>query len=237
VGGLTLLSALGVLWTPLLWTLPLLALAVGTLLVQAGVSAKRAAFTSMPRSRLAWLRLWSVTTVLHLLQPLARLRGRWRHGLTPWRRGAAHGLVCPWPQVSIAWHEQWQSATERLQHIEEVLRAGGTLVTRGGDYDRWDLEVCGGLFGSARALLVIEEHGAGKQLLRFRSWPKCSKKGLALLSLCAALTVGAALGQAWPVAITLGYGVVLLAGRAFQECAGALASLRHALSRVKVEGV
>jgi hypothetical protein len=237
IGALILLSALGSFWPPLLWTLPLLALAVGTLLVQAGVSAKRASFTSMPRSRLAWLGLWSVTTMLHLLQPLARLRGRLRYGLTPWRRGAAHGLVWPWPQVSIAWHEQWQSATERLQRIEEILHTGGTLVRRGGEYDRWDLEVCGGLFGSARALLVIEEHGAGKQLLRFRSWPRYSKKGLTLLGLCVALTVGAAFGDAWPVALILGYGVVLLGSRAFQECAGALATLRHALSRVKVESV
>jgi hypothetical protein len=235
VGGLALLSALGYLWTPLLWALPLLALAAGTLLVQAGVSARRASFTSRPRSRLAWLGLWSLTTVLHLLQPLARLRGRLRYGLTPWRRGAAHGVVWPWTQVSITWHEQWQSAIERLQHVEAILRAGGTLVTRGGDYDRWDLEVCGGLFGSARTLMAIEEHGAGKQLLRFRSWPRCSKKGLALLLLCTALTVGAAVNQAWLVALILGGGVVLLTGRAFQECAGALATVRQALRRVKVE--
>ena len=85
--------------------------------------------------------------------------------------------------------------------------------------------------------MAIEEHGAGKQLLRFRSWPRCSKKGLALLLLCTALAVGAAVNQAWPVALILGGGVVLLTGRAFQECAGALATVRQALRRVKVEDV
>jgi hypothetical protein len=135
------------------------------------------------------------------------------------------------------WHEQWQSAVERLQNLEAMLRTGGTLVARGGDYDRWDLEVRGGVFGAARTLMAIEEHGAGKQLIRFRSWPKCSKRGLALIVLCAILAVGAALEHAWPSAIILGVGVVLLASRAFQECAGSLATIVQALKRVKAEDV
>ena len=237
VGSLAVLSALGFLWTPLLWALPLFVLAAGTLVVQAGVSAMQASFTSAPRSRVSWLGFWCLTTLLHLLQPLARLRGRLLHGLTPWRWESAQGLVWPWPQISIMWHEQWQSAIERLQNLEAMLRTGGTLVARGGDYDRWDLEVRGGVFGAARTLMAIEEHGAGKQLIRFRSWPKCSKQGLALIMLCAMLAVGAAIEQAWPSAIILGFGVVLLASRAFQECAGALATIVQALKRVQAEDV
>jgi GT2 family glycosyltransferase len=237
VGSLAVLAALGLLWAPLLWALPFFLLAAGVLLVQAGVNAVRASFTSVSRVGLLWLGLWGVTTLLHIMQPLARLRGRLRHGLTPWRWNPMQGVVWPWPQVSIMWHEQWQSATERLQLVETSLRTGGNTVVRGGDYDRWDLEVRGGLLGSARTLMTIEEHGAGKQLIRFRSWPKCSKKGLALIGLCAALAVGSAVDQAWPSAIILGFGVVLLASRAFQECAGALATILHALKRVKAEDV
>lgn len=237
VGSLAVLSALGLLWSPLLWALPLFLLAAGVLLVQAGVNAVRASFTSVSHFGLPWLGLWGVTTLLHIMQPLARLRGRLRHGLTPWRWNPVQGVVWPWPQVSIMWHEQWQSATERLQHVETALRTGGNTVVRGGDYDRWDLEVRAGLLGSARTLMTIEEHGAGKQLIRFRSWPKCSKKGLALIGLCAALAVGSAVDQAWPSAIILGFGVVLLASRAFQECAGALATILHALKRVQAEDV
>jgi O-antigen biosynthesis protein len=237
IGSFVVLSALGILWTPLLWALPLLALAAGTLVVQASVNAVRASFTSRPRSGAIWLGLWGLTTLLHLIQPLARLRGRLRYGLTPWRWNPVQGLVWPWPQVFIMWHEQWRSTTERLQNVEAILRTGGTSVVRGGDYDRWDLEVRGGLFGSARTLMTIEEHGAGKQLIRFRSWPKFAKKGLTLIGLCTTLAVGAALDAAWPSALILGCGVVLLASRAFQECAGALATILHALRRVKAEDV
>ena len=31
---------------------------------------------------------------------------------------------------------------------------------QGGDYDRWDLEIRGGLLGSLRTRMAIEEHGA-----------------------------------------------------------------------------
>ena len=43
------------------------------------------------------------------------------------------------------------SVAERLQAIEASLRARGARVRRGGAYDRWDLEVRGGLLGAARS--------------------------------------------------------------------------------------
>jgi hypothetical protein len=104
---------------------------------------------------------------------------------------------------------------------------------RGGEYDRWDLEVRGGLFGATRLLAATEEHGAGKQLVRFRLWPKCSTKGLGLFLFFATLTVGAGLDQAWHSAGILGGVVILLVCRMFKECAGAMATLLHALKQVK----
>src|ERR1700746_2669021 len=78
------LSALGTLWTPLLFVVPVAACAVALPLVQAVASAARASFASAPRSGAAeMLRLRGLTAFLHLLQPLARLRGRLLGGLTP----------------------------------------------------------------------------------------------------------------------------------------------------------
>src|SRR5205807_1117254 len=76
IATLTALSALGLFWRPLLLALPLLGYAVGLLLVQAGLSARHASFASAPQSRSERLRLWGLTTLLYLMQPLARLRGR-----------------------------------------------------------------------------------------------------------------------------------------------------------------
>jgi hypothetical protein len=237
IGTLAALSVLGIFWPPLTLALPLLVYAVGVLLVQAGLSAGHASFASAPRSRREKLWLRGLTTLLHLIQPLARLRGRWRYGLTPWRWRSAQGLVWPWPRTLQLWSEQWQCPMARLQLLEETLRAAGTAGTRGGDYDRWDLEVRGGLFGAARLLATTEEHGAGKQLVRFRLWPKCSVKGLALILLFSALATGAALDQAWYSATMLMLVALLPACRMLQECAGVMATVQHTLKQTGLEDV
>lgn len=228
---LAVLSLLGLLWSPLLLTLPLLALASGALVVQAGLSATHASFTSSPRTRLARLKLYSLTALLHLLQPLARLYGRMLHGLAPWRWRGARGSTWPHPHTCTLWSEQWQDPIARLQSLEASLCALGTCVRRGGDYDRWDLEVRGGIFGTARMQMAIEEHGAGKQLVRFRSWPVCSSGGLMLLLLFALLSSGAALDRSWAVSAMLGGVALLLALRVFEECAHALMILLHVLKQ------
>ena len=226
---LAVLSALGTAWRPLLTAVPLLVLALGAPLVQAVLAAERASFSNMPRSRLAELQLRGLTAFLHLLQPLARLYGRLRWGLTPWRRRGASGPALPRPQQFVIWSEQWQSAEARLRDVETTLRAEGVVAPRGGDYDRWDLEVRGGLLGAARLRMVIEEHGSGKQLVRFRVWPRCSRLGVALNLLFAMLAAGAALHQAG-IAFVITCGTALLLGlRTFGECNVAMAVVHRTL--------
>ncbi len=220
---LAALSLLGAAWKPLSAALPLFLLALGALLVQAVLAAERASFTSAPRSRLAELASRGLTAFLHLLQPLARLCGRIRWGLTPWRRQGAPGPAPLWPRQFVIWSEQWQPAEARLQSLEVALQTERAVAPRGGDYDRWDLEVRGGLLGAARLRMAIEEHGAGKQLVKFRVWPRCSPLGLVLTLVFGSLAVGAALDQA-AVAFTIMCGTaVLLALRAFGECHAAMA--------------
>jgi cellulose synthase/poly-beta-1,6-N-acetylglucosamine synthase-like glycosyltransferase len=233
---LAALSLLGILWTPLLIALPLLTLAVGALLVQAGLSAAQASFTSAPRSRVTRLKSHGLTAFLYLLQPLARLSGRLRYGLVPWRLRGASALQLPRARTSIIWSECWQAPAERLHSIEVALRALGAWVRRGGDYDRWDLEVRGGILGTTRTLMAIEEHGAGKQLVRFRSWPRCPANGLALILLFAILSIATALDHAWIVSIILGGVAMLLALRTLQECARAMAAVLRVLEHLKEGG-
>ncbi len=230
---LAVLSLLGILWTPLLLSLLLLALAVCVLLIQVGLSAARASFTPASRSRIARLNLRGLTALLHLLQPLARLYGRLRYGLVPWRLHGPSGLCLPRTRMSTLWSECWRASTEWLQAIEAALCAVGTCVRRGGDYDRWDLEVRGGILGTARTRMALEEHGAGKQLVRFRSWPRCSTTGLALILLFAALSTGAALDDAWIASLMLGVVALLLALRTLLECARAMVAILHILEHPK----
>ena len=52
-------------------------------------------------------------------------------------------------------------------------------VVRGGDIDRWDIQVRLGPLGSARLRVAVEEHGQGRQLVRYRVWPRWSRAAAA----------------------------------------------------------
>ncbi len=226
---LAALSLLGAAWRPLLAAVPLVVLALGASLMQAGLAAERATFTNTPRSRFAELKLRGLTAFLHLLQPLARLCGRIRWGLTPWRRRGARGPALPWPRQYVLWSEQWQPPETRLQAVEHAIRAEGAVAPRGGDYDRWDLEVRGGLLGATRLFMATEEHGAGKQLLRFRVWPRCSPLGLMLTLLFAVISIAAGIDHDADGCALTGAIALLLALRAFHECKVAMAVVRRTL--------
>jgi hypothetical protein len=164
-----------------------------------------------------------------LLQPLARLIGRIRSGLTVWRHRGRSGIVWPWRRKSSIWSEEWHSNHEWLAAVEEDLVREGTVVRRGGDFDPWDLEVRGGLFGSARMLMGIEEHGAGKQLLRFRTWPKFSLPVILVDYIFTLLAFGAAMEHAWVAWSVLTLFVGLFSFRLFQESAAAESAILYTL--------
>src|SRR5215204_5877396 len=225
---LATLCALSGVWRPMLVFLPLLALAVGARLIQVGLSAFRALFTGSKRSR---LKLFGLTAFLHLIHPLARLYGRLRHGLGPWRGGAI-GLSLPRPRTIAVWSERWQAPDERPRSIEATLRGYGIAVHRGGDYDRWDLEVRREMLGVVRLLMANEEYPEGKQLLRFRIWPLVPT-GVPLLTLLfVALSLWAALDRAWVACAILGGVAVLVVLRTLQECAVASAAALSALRKL-----
>jgi hypothetical protein len=176
------LSALGGLWSPLRWALPVLALAFGVSVLQAGRTAARASATRRTAPRSYRVRFVALVTFLQVLQP--------------------------------------------------VLRATGATVLPGGPFDRWDLQVLDGTLGSVRLRLAVEEHGAGRQFLKLRAWPRCSGAALALTLLFLVLGGGAALDGVWAASALL-VGVALhLALRAFRECAGAAGAVWWAVSRL-----
>ncbi len=220
------LSVLSILWKPLLLIPGMLIFTVGASVVQGSLGAAQASFADAPRSRITRLKLHALTALLHLLQPLARLRGRLQ--FTAQRR-CRLGVALPWPRKSSIWTEHWQAPGKRLQSIKAALQADGATVLPGGDYDCWDLEVRGGMLGAVRLLMAVEEHAAGRQLVRFRSWPRCTAGALLPILLGAALTTDATLDHAWLAAAILGGVTATLALRTFQQCAGATAAVMHAL--------
>ena len=222
---LAVLSGVGIVWMPLLLAVPLLCAAIGALLVDATLGAARARF---PAQRRRW-RLLLLTGVLYLLQPLARLHGRMAHGLTPWRRRGAAGFGSPVPRTHSFWSERWQGVEDRMGALTTALTGDGAVVRAGGDWDRWDAQVRGGLLGAARLRIGIEEHGGGRQLIRVRSWPHAPAAAIALGIGFGSVAVLASLSHADAATIPLGLIAAALVVRMVHECGRAMATIKRAL--------
>jgi GT2 family glycosyltransferase len=228
--GLGFLTAVGAVWTPLWFVAaPLLAFALGALLLQAALSAAQASFTSKSQTRSKRVKLYALTTCMHLMQPLARLWGRLSHGLTPWRRRGPRALAWPWPGTASCWSEQWVAPSQWLERLEERLRAQQAVVLRGGDYDAWDLLVRGGFLGGTRIQVTVEEHGAGRQMIRWRYWPKACKSASWVTLGCALLAVAAAWQGALLALAVLGVTALGLIIGMLQECAATTRTILNAV--------
>src|SRR5207237_10496327 len=102
-------------------------------------------------------------------------------------------ISLPIAQTKAVWSEKWHAPEEVFAIVDGVLKGEGAVVEYGGGFDRWDLQVRGGILASARVLTTVEEHGAGKQLFRFKIYPKVSGKWSLVLLLLIALAVQAGL--------------------------------------------
>jgi GT2 family glycosyltransferase len=238
IGFLAGLGLLGAFYQPLRFSVGLLLLlSFLPPVAHALSSGTKCFFRISPRHRLGRWRFALGTALLHFLQPAARLLGRFRQGLTPWRRRGEARMILPWSKTCEIWSEKhWRSSEERLARLEGVMKGSGAVVLRGGDYDRWDLEVRGGLLGTARAQLVIEEHGQGRQLVRLRLWPMASAAAMVAVSIFSSLAIIAALDLSWVAWGLLNVPGICLLARAAFESGTALAVMVAAIPATLQEG-
>jgi O-antigen biosynthesis protein len=221
-------TMLGISWTPLLWLTPLLITGVGLTVVQAVRASMRATFDSKPNSKLGYAGLRLLVVWLHLVQPAARLLGRVQHGLGPWSwKGITR--ILPLPTIASLWTTRWQPIESRLSILASILNGAGAPIIRGGDFDPWDLSIPGGLFGTIRVIAMVEEHGQGRQLCRFRARPKAPNVVIAIFL---AIMTAAGLAALDHAAIAAGF--LALAGCAvglliYRDCAHAMSQWRDAI--------
>jgi GT2 family glycosyltransferase len=230
---LATLSLIGLAWKPLLLAIPFVACAAGLSVLQAAMSAANASSFSVSKG-VTHAKVLAISTVLHLIQPLARLFGRFKYGLHPWRhRGAAPRLV-PRPKTVSIWSETWRTPEQWLRHLQARLRSEGNIGFAGGGYDDWDLEIQGGMLAAVRTRIAVEEHGAGRQMLRFRIWPRYSIFGSLIFALIACFSLAAAYDSSWSAAALLFSISLILGGRMLHECALAMHRLTHVLEDFRV---
>ena len=231
VAALALFSLLGIEWSPLLLSFPLFLVALALPIGHAVSCALRVPFLQFPAQERRKLK--ALTAYLHLMQPVARLIGRIKLGLTPWRKcGVASGIAhpLPWPKTFTIWSQQWRSPISWLESIEEGVKALRTIVHRGGDFDGWDLELRGGLFGSVRVLMAVEEHGGGNQYIRLKSWPRCTPAGIVMTLFFAAMGAASAAGHAWVACGVLNAIALVLMVRVMIECSAAMSTVTEVLN-------
>lgn len=220
-GLLATLALFGFLWHSLLWAWVLVFLCIAIIIVQATISAIRN--VSLEPARKKKIKYTALIILLHVIQPMARLYGRFKHGLTPWRKfdmaaNRKFAFVLR-PRVFTLWFEGWRAADDWLTEIETSLKSHTTRVQRGGDFDRWDLQVRNGFFSISRGLITIEEHGSGKQLLRFRIWPALPLAALSIIIILLALALLALGNHVRSVPVIFGLMALLVTGDFFKESA------------------
>lgn len=232
IAALAVFSLLGVDWPPMRLFVPLLILAVALPSAQALLSVTHARFTSPRKSRWARARLYAITALLHLQQPLARLIGRITHGLTVHRQRG--GATSTWPRLQrlSLWREHWQDPHATLEQVRAALADKGAVVNVGGDYDNWDLEVRGGLFARARLLLATEEHGGGKQLQRLRIVPRYTGIAIVLTVLFVALAFASAADNAYIASSGSGVTAALIIARSIIDSGFAVGLLRDTVKQM-----
>lgn len=230
--GAMILMAAAVLWRPLLWLAPLLMLLIGAPVAQAVLSAATA-----PRDRTQnlpqRLRYRAIIAWLHLAQPVVRLWGRLSYGLTPWRRPRVHQrLALPRLRQHQIWSQTWTPIEQRMAKLEAALHRAGVRTMRGGAFDRWDLEVCGGFLGGVRTLMTVEEHGAGRQMVRLRSWPIIQPTALAMLLVGLGLVAIGGTLAGMIGAVLLGVLWLAVVVRLAGDCAAATAAYLEAVNAI-----
>jgi GT2 family glycosyltransferase len=231
VATLGAMSLLGLLWSPLLVAAPFFAAGVAGIFWRAFSSGWRAHGRALGRSRAELLRRRLITGCLFLLQPLARLSGRLRNGLSPWRRRPGRA-AWPAPRELSLWSERWRQHESRLAELQQGLIEGGAVVYPGGSFDRWDLDVRTGPLGTVRLRTTVEEHGGGRQLTRVRVWPRLGTMAWGI-PLLVAVAAGAWLDGELALALVLAAAVALAAIVAAMDCGGAMGLTLAELSRLE----
>ena len=117
------IGCLGFLWSPLLWFLVAFGVSLAIVLMQAFISAKKNS-ALQPQQKKKY-KFTCLIILLHMVQPVARLYGRFANGLTPWRKKGAGSdlkfIFSRQQRVSSLWSEVWQPAETWLLAIEKNL--------------------------------------------------------------------------------------------------------------------
>ena len=208
------LSALAVVWRPFLVFLPAFLSGMILWIAYAVSGAARA------RLRYPSVRTRGLVAFLYMTQPLARVLGRLKVGMTPWRSRAKGKFIYPSKRVvrvglpSPMSHDQAQAALGRIFHEHRLPRLEG-----GHEYG-WDWQIEGGLFGGVRCLLNVDGGD-----LSIRIWPYVGPIAWLLSGIFAAAVAVAVWSNAPALAVVLTLPILAAFERVMRHAGQAMGSL------------
>lgn len=220
VAGFAGLALLGLDWAPLLVFAPLALAGIALSILMALQGARRAHFSTVEGGRRPEWQMRAIVAWLHLVQPAARLIGRIQHGIGPWNRKSMRLTPLPMTVETTLWTEdEWGSLEDQLARLDKTMVEMAMPHRVGGPMESHDFAFRQSLFAETRTSAMVEEHGSGKQLFRFRSWPVVLRGSVLLIAVLAALAAGALLSKAWIAGGTLAAAAILSVLACWSGCA------------------
>jgi GT2 family glycosyltransferase/sugar lactone lactonase YvrE len=205
------------------------------------------------------LRYRATVAYLHFIQPLARIRGRIRGMLSPpemalpsserqTSRGPRPSLGEAWRALLLIsgnvtedrfWSETWTTADRTLTELADWLRRSRAVraieVDEGWSDDR-DVSIPVGRWAWLDLRALVEDHGAGKSLLRVSTHLRPTTFGVVTavgFGLCLLASAGAGVALRWRLAGAIVAGLTLaIVALAAWDTAQATAILRRAILKV-----
>jgi O-antigen biosynthesis protein len=184
---LLLVAISGIVWAPMLYLWPIALIVIFLPITHIIYNVAKIPGKNKDSRKFQNLLFRLTTICFHTFQPLARLLGRIKYDLTPWRNYGKGNYAIPVIEKMNVWCENWIAPEVRLENIESILKSENACVERGGIYARWDLLIKGGSLGSVKIFMAAEDHKGGRQYLRFRFVPRLSLTATFLLSFQAVL--------------------------------------------------
>ena len=191
-------------------------------------------------------------TGLHFLQPLARGWGRLKRELSAFRlrtrpephQTDSNRTPSVWSfraKERAFWNETWVSAESVLTSIAAKLRLNRIIRSMALD-DGWhtdhDIQIGCGRYDRLDLRVLVEEHGAGRSLIRIAERPRVIRPIIAGVALATAVAASMAMGAwafLWPVGAVAGGAVALWVAGLASKFARMRAVVESSISEVMAE--
>lgn len=214
------------------------------LVIQAGfngyLSVANQTYSGSVRSLSFWKKA-GVTGLLHLIQPMYRLKGRLQSGLTPvfkltqLRSSRAEEIKRPmFKHTNEFWDGQNKPPEQRLHSLFHRLQQSGLNVSNEDEYSDWDMKLVVIPFGCAKLKVMVEEYGESLEKLKYRFQPRFTRMGM--ITLLASLSLGIyglTFYDATKAGASLAFSLVILAW----TYAASLLAMREMESALVIDGI